>query len=157
MEAFLAAVLEREREHEHEDEDEDDDESMSVSRRQARLFAAQALYAFALEGSSIEAVTPRVADLLGSSDLGEDPFARDLCRLAAENLDRLDAELTETVEHWRPERLLLPDRAVLRLATCELLFFPDIPPRVTLDEYIEIADLEKAVEYYKNIILKFLS
>jgi N utilization substance protein B len=112
---------------------------MSVSRRQARLFAVQVLYAHAIDGSPIQTVLDRMAEVAEPPAVGRDPFASALCRLTAENLERLDGELAGVVEHWRPERLLLVDRAILRLAACELLLIPDIPPRVTLNEYIEIA------------------
>jgi N utilization substance protein B len=43
------------------------------------------------------------------------------------------------ITNWRLDRLSLIDKNILRLATSELLHFGDIPPKVTINEYIEIA------------------
>jgi N utilization substance protein B len=51
----------------------------------------------------------------------------------------VDRALAEGAEHWSLQRLAATDRAVLRLATAELMSRPGTPARVVLDEAIEIA------------------
>jgi len=51
----------------------------------------------------------------------------------------IDALITEQVEHWSPSRLALVDRNILRLAVYELLYREDTPPKVVINEAIEIA------------------
>jgi N utilization substance protein B len=43
------------------------------------------------------------------------------------------------VEHWEFSRLAIIDKIILRMSICELLYFEDIPPKVTMNEAIEIA------------------
>ena len=72
------------------------------------------------------------------------------CALSQGNLSRIETgerrpsvlllfRIAEVLERWRPERLGATDRALLRLGCAELLYIHDIPIKVTLDEYIELA------------------
>lgn len=111
------------------------------SRRQSRFLALQALYACHLGGAWEGDVFQRLATMPECGRKAGDAFARSLVEVALEHLEEIDAALAEALEHWRPERLAAVDRALLRLAVCEMFYFPDIPERVTLDEYIELAKL----------------
>lgn len=55
------------------------------------------------------------------------------------NLAAIDAGLTEAAENWRLARMAGVDRNVLRLGAYELLFTPDTPGTVTINEAIELA------------------
>ncbi len=55
------------------------------------------------------------------------------------HLDDIDKRLTAAAENWRLPRMATVDRNVLRLGAYELLFAPDTPPNVALDEAIELA------------------
>jgi len=56
-----------------------------------------------------------------------------------EHLDAVDALIQEQAEHWRLERMVAVDRAILRLAVYEFLHEPDVPKLVVVDEAIELA------------------
>ena len=81
-------------------------------------------------------------------------------RLAAETvgqLEDIDRLIAETAEHWRPERLAVIDRLVLRLAIGELLRAPDTktPPAVVIDEALELArtfSTEDAVRFINGML-----
>ncbi len=51
----------------------------------------------------------------------------------------IDQHLAGAAENWRLPRMSGVDRNVLRLGTCELMFCPDTPPSVVIDEAIELA------------------
>jgi N utilization substance protein B len=51
----------------------------------------------------------------------------------------IDERLTQAAENWRLPRMATVDRNVLRLGAHELLFVPDTPPSVVLNEAIELA------------------
>ena len=53
--------------------------------------------------------------------------------------DRIDELIRQQADNWRLERMSVVDRNVLRLAVFELLFEPDVPQLVILDEAIELA------------------
>jgi N utilization substance protein B len=57
----------------------------------------------------------------------------------ANHLDELDALIARYSEHWRLERMTAVDRNLLRLATFELLYQPAIPPKVVINEAVELA------------------
>jgi len=66
-------------------------------------------------------------------------FAEELVRGVLDNLASIDATLGEYSTNWKVPRMALVDRNVLRLAAFELIHIKDIPPRVTLNEAIEVA------------------
>ena len=55
------------------------------------------------------------------------------------HLSALDEQINGSLENYRPERVDRVDRAILRLATYELLHCPDIPTAVVIDEAIELS------------------
>jgi len=55
--------------------------------------------------------------------------------------EELDALITRHSEHWRLERMAAVDRNLLRLAAYELLYEPKIPPKVVINEAVELAKL----------------
>jgi len=65
-------------------------------------------------------------------------FAEELARGAWAVRAVLDAAIVQSAEHWRLERMAAVDRNVLRLAAFELLYRPDTPAAVAIDEAIEI-------------------
>ena len=65
-------------------------------------------------------------------------YARTVCRSVAENRRRIDALVRGVLEHWDLERIAAVERNVIRVAAAELLQ-GDVPPKVAIDEAIEIA------------------
>src|SRR5579871_4116041 len=57
----------------------------------------------------------------------------------AGHLEEIDRRLAEAAENWRLPRMATVDRNVLRLGSYELLFAPDTPAGVAIDEAIELA------------------
>ena len=53
--------------------------------------------------------------------------------------DEIDALIQEWSAHWSLERIGLVERNILRFAIYELLYMPDIPSNVTINEAIEVA------------------
>lgn len=58
----------------------------------------------------------------------------------AENLERIDHEIQEALTNWRLERLAAVDRHILRLAAAELYFLEEIPPLVSIQQAISLAE-----------------
>ena len=66
-----------------------------------------------------------------------------LGRLAAEldaRGDELDQLLEVALDNWRMGRLALLDRGILRIAAAELVCFDDIPPKVSIQEAVRLAE-----------------
>ena len=66
-------------------------------------------------------------------------FATILVKGTAENIDSIDETIGLNAENWQVKRMAIVDRNILRLATYELLFLDDIPPKVSINEAIELA------------------
>jgi transcription antitermination protein NusB len=66
-------------------------------------------------------------------------FAVRLVRGTLENQDAIDQEIGESSTHWKLDQMAGVERAVLRLATYELLFCPDVPVKAAINESIELA------------------
>jgi N utilization substance protein B len=53
--------------------------------------------------------------------------------------ERLDQHLEKASEHWKLSRFTYVDKNILRIGAYEMLFSPDVPPKVAIDEAIELA------------------
>jgi transcription antitermination protein NusB len=73
-------------------------------------------------------------------DEGAPPaYLKELVTGVRSHLEELDALIVRYSEHWRLERMTVVDRNLLRLAIYELLYQPDIPPKVVINEAVEMA------------------
>jgi len=107
------------------------------SRRKAREFAVQVL--FCLEFGQNDAVS--AFDLVCKSFPGKKsaiPFARDIVVGVCEKKTVIDDMIRLSSRNWRLERMSRVDRSVLRMAVFEMLFREDIPPKVSIDEAVEL-------------------
>jgi N utilization substance protein B len=77
-----------------------------------------------------------VHDRLDSSEM--EAFALQLHDGVRERAADIDARLSRAAENWRLHRMAAVDRNVLRLGAFELLYLPDTPAGVVLDEAIEL-------------------
>jgi N utilization substance protein B len=107
-----------------------------MKRRRAREYALQLLYEheFADGEPDIQAF---FAEL--NEDKAVIDFASRIVRGTLKNLPEIDAAIKEAAEHWVLERMAAVDRNVLRAATFEILYAPDVPSAVVIDEALEIA------------------
>ncbi|MGC8916208.1 MAG: transcription antitermination factor NusB [Thermoanaerobaculum sp.] len=107
-------------------------------RRRGRELALQMLYQHELSGASLEEMTVRFEELEQAPAQARD-FAVALVRGVLAHRDEIDQAVAEQAEHWRLDRMAAVDRNILRLAIFELLFHPDTPPAVVIDEAVELA------------------
>jgi N utilization substance protein B len=78
-------------------------------------------------------------------------LAADLANDTVRQLARIDALIAETSERWRPERMAVIDRLIMRLAICELLRPAGTPPPVIINEALELARTFSSEESVKFI------
>lgn len=82
-------------------------------------------------------------------------FAARLARDTVGRLQEIDALIADTTERWRPERMPVVDRLVLRVAVCELLRDPGTPPAVVINEALELTrkfSTEEAVKFVNGML-----
>ena len=75
--------------------------------------------------------------LLGDRKLVE--FAEGLIAGVQSNQARIDEMISEVAENWRLDRMAAIDRNILRLGAFEMLFCPDVPTKVAINEALELA------------------
>jgi N utilization substance protein B len=66
-------------------------------------------------------------------------FVEELCRIVVAESDKYDVYLEDQLKNWELERVALVDLIILKTALAELIHFPGIPVKVTINEFIEIA------------------
>ncbi|MFC1569949.1 transcription antitermination factor NusB [bacterium] len=107
-------------------------------RRKARELVLQSMYA---ENMAEKQTDEIIDDIMVSIQTDKDilEFAEKLFRKVIRFKLELDEEIATMLENWDLGRIALMDRLILRLALCELLYFEEIPPKVTLNEAIDLA------------------
>ncbi|MBD8070399.1 transcription antitermination factor NusB [Bacillus sp. PS06] len=105
-----------------------------MKRRTAREKALQALFQIDMSESD-----PREAIESVLEDEEADEFLTQLVLGVVEHKEEIDILLRKNLEKWNLERLANVDRSILRLAIYELNHLEEIPPKVSIDEAIELA------------------
>lgn len=118
---------------------------MTSKRRKAREIALQVLYGITISPGDWERPLSEAVARRGSSRESEE-YARGIIVHVVERVEDLDARIAARLENWELRRVALIDRTILRMALAELLFFPETPTSVIIDEAIEIAHLYSSKE-----------
>jgi transcription antitermination factor NusB len=66
-------------------------------------------------------------------------FAAQLIKGVMQNLTLIDDKISQYATNWQLKRMAVVDRNILRLSCYELLFREDIPPKVSINEAVELA------------------
>jgi len=66
-------------------------------------------------------------------------FAEKLVLGVEGNISRIDSMISDFADNWQIGRMATIDRNIIRIAAFELMFLDDIPPKVAINEAIEIA------------------
>ena len=107
------------------------------TRRKGRELALQALYQIEITNDpSVGAVELFLRHFEGTPQAKE--FARRLVSGVVSQRPVIDRAIEQSTENWKLVRLAKVDLMILRMATYELMFCPDIPNAVSLDEAVEI-------------------
>jgi N utilization substance protein B len=108
-------------------------------RTRGREIALQVLYQADLNpGLATEEIRRFVERrLLGDKKLCE--FTRGLIAGVLEHQPRLDALISNVAENWRIDRMAAIDRNILRLGAYEMIYCPDVPTKVAINESLELA------------------
>ncbi len=106
-------------------------------RTRARELALQFLYQLDLRG---EGLYPEAREFVSAEerDVETTRFALRLVQGTHENKASIDQMIQSVAQNWNISRMAVVDRNVLRLATYELVHCPDVPPKVAINEAIEL-------------------
>jgi N utilization substance protein B len=128
-------------------------------RRRARESALQILYQWEVGRREVDSAADTFFDQQWPDR--EPPsdevrrFASTLARDTVRQLETIDPLIADTTERWRPERMALIDRLILRMAICELMrggeTAGNAPPAVVINEALELARTFSSEESVKFI------
>ncbi len=128
-------------------------------RHRAREAALQILYQWDISKRDIVKSATTFFDLQWpNTDPPTDDlraFATALARDTSERLDEIDPLIADTTERWRPERMAILDRLILRMAVCEMLRDTQTPPAVVINEALELArtfTTEESVKFINGML-----
>ena len=106
-------------------------------RRKARELAVQVLFNLEFSSDSPADVFDLICEVF-SSRRAIRSFSKELVLGVCNKKDDLDELISNASKNWRLDRMSRLDKCILRLAAFEILFMEDIPPKVSIDEAVEI-------------------
>lgn len=111
------------------------------ARTKARKRALDILYSSDIRGEGIGVTLAAEAKRAASEPARQASwlYARDIVDGVIDNYDEIDELISSHSKEWKIERMPAVDRALLRLATWELVFNDEIPAAVAIDEAVELA------------------
>lgn len=110
---------------------------MALTRRYLREKALQVLYAYKLTKDPVDQIKQMQMDDLEKKD--DRKFCEELIDQTIENDEMYEEIITKTVDNWDMERIALIDSIIIKMCLTEFFHFEDIPPKVSINESIDIA------------------
>lgn len=129
-----------------------------ASRHQARERALQILFQYDIHGSAgiwLNAFWKEYP-LKEASKV----FAEQLVEGVLTHKKELDTLLASCATNWKVERMPIVDRNILRVGSYELLYLPEVPAKVTMNEAIELAKSfgdDEASKFVNGVLDKLLN
>ncbi|ACB85276.1 transcription antitermination factor NusB [Natranaerobius thermophilus] len=128
-----------------------------MSRRTAREASMKLVFQMAFNDDHVDEVGAE--DILAQAkeelNYNNYQYIETVVSRTESNLQKIDEYIEKFSENWKIDRLSKVDLSILRLAISEILFFDDIPTRVSINEAVELAkkfSTDKASGYINGIL-----
>lgn len=110
-----------------------------ANRHLARTIAMQSLFEWDFNNKTedLDTVLQKNVEQFGPG-LEDADFAKNLANGVKDHWDEIDTVITDTAPEWPIDQITIVDRNVLRLGIYELMFLKDVPPKVAINEAVEI-------------------
>ena len=110
-------------------------------RSKAREYVLQMLYQIDITGANCEDVLKNFWESREEEDVSAElkEFSSGLLQGAVRHLKEIDSKIIKYAANWQLERMAFVDRNIMRLGCFELFFREDIPPKVAINEAVELA------------------
>jgi N utilization substance protein B len=108
-----------------------------MGRRLARELALKVLYRFEEGDTDLSSAINSVLEAKKYQTQDKD-FSRMLVEKTMGNLEQIDKKIIKVIKNWEYDRVSLVDKIILRMGTCEIVYFDDIAPQISINEAIEI-------------------
>ena len=125
-------------------------------RRSSRELALKFLYQFELNEGDLDEQIKLFLER-NSSQEGVENFMKELVMSLVSKMKEVDEIIQKYSDHWILDRMTVIDRNILRIGTCELLLNFSTPPKVVINEAIDIAKKygnEDSPEFINGILDK---
>lgn len=139
---------------------------MSLTRREIREKALQSLFQLSankdltIEEAMQQALTS-AEDLSDEVEIVSVPSYLDLLVTGVvEYQAEIDEKIQSHLENWSMDRLAKTDRVIMRIAIFEMLYVPDVPAKVALNEALEITKLysdEKSRKFVNGVLANIVN
>ncbi|MEW5758444.1 MAG: transcription antitermination factor NusB [Candidatus Omnitrophota bacterium] len=117
----------------------------------ARECALKILYQIDLTGDSVESSAGSFWEFNDEVEDEVKEFAVSLVKKTIENLSEIDKKISSLAQNWDLGRMAIIDKNILRLSSCELLYLSEIPPKVSINEAVELAKKYSGVDSSKFV------
>ena len=108
-------------------------------RTLARELVLKVLYQADIRKEPVSAIAQSFSDLSEINDSEIKSFAQTLLSGIEINSKEIDAKILKYASNWDLDRMAFIDRNILRMGIFELLYMPDVPSKVSINEAIELA------------------
>ena len=122
-------------------------------RTRSREFALQILYQMDITHDDCDVSLNSFWLSQEAENIGQElkSFTAMLVKGVAENINIIDEKISQYAANWKLERMAVVDRNILRMSGFELLFRDDIPPKVSINEAVELAKKYSGLEAGKFV------
>ena len=120
-------------------------------RTLARELVLKVLYQADIRKEPVSAIAQSFSDLSEINDSEIKSFAQTLLSGIEINSKEIDAKILKYASNWDLDRMAFIDRNILRMGIFELLYMPDVPSKVSINEAIELAKKYGDIESSKFV------
>ncbi|MDP3042765.1 MAG: transcription antitermination factor NusB [Candidatus Omnitrophota bacterium] len=122
-------------------------------RTKAREYVLQMLYQVDITHGDWQEILENFCASNDRQDLSGElkDFSSQLLEGVVEHLEEIDKKISKYAANWQLERMAFVDRNIMRLGCFELLFRADIPPKVAINEAVELAKKYSGLESGKFV------
>lgn len=138
-----------------------------MKRRTARQIAVQCLYQSEMNDIPVQTAVETIVEQMREEDLGsEEPtdegiqFVHRLIEGTQSRRKEIDGIVSGYLTGWKVDRLSMVDRQILRMAVYEMFFIDDVPPKVVVNEAIELSKMfggEESGKFVNGVMGKIIN
>ena len=110
-------------------------------KRMARIFALKMAYAYEMTNQDDSLVDGNINIDNSLNEQSEDVvvYSKKIVNTCVENIKDIDSLITSKSANWDINRIAFIDKIIIRLALTEMMYFDDVPPKVSIVEAVEIS------------------
>lgn len=119
----------------------------------AREFALQILYQLDITRDTPEAALDNFWSARSAEEIESElkEFASKLVKGVVLHLDEIDKKISQYAANWQLKRMAVVDRNIMRMGCFEIIYCDDIPPKVSINEAVDLAKKFSGIEAGKFV------